>query len=86
MLEAQRTQLAADHAWIVERETKLATASARLEQAFAALRERITQWGMAGLCRANRLDEAENRRLADSRSFTEIVALVAQGMTRLTGG
>jgi argininosuccinate lyase len=39
MLEAQRKQLAADQAWIVERETRLATASARLEQAFTALRE-----------------------------------------------
>ncbi len=40
MLEAQRKQLAADPAWIVERETKLAAASARLEQAFVSLRER----------------------------------------------
>ncbi len=40
MLEAQRKQLAADRAWIVERETKLAAASARLEQAFVSLRER----------------------------------------------
>ena len=40
MLEAQRKQLAADQAWILERETKLAAASGRLEQAFASLRER----------------------------------------------
>jgi argininosuccinate lyase len=38
MLEAQRRQLAADQAWIAEREMKLSSASARLEQAFAALR------------------------------------------------
>ena len=39
MLEAQRKQLAADVAWIAERQARLNTASKRLDEAFAQLRE-----------------------------------------------
>jgi argininosuccinate lyase len=39
MLGAQRTQLAADNAWIAERRAKLAAASNALNRAFAQLRE-----------------------------------------------
>jgi argininosuccinate lyase len=39
MLDAQRTQLAADNAWIAERRAKLAAASSALNRGFAQLRE-----------------------------------------------
>jgi hypothetical protein len=39
MLGAQRTQLAADNAWIAERRAKLAAGSNALNRAFAQLRE-----------------------------------------------
>jgi argininosuccinate lyase len=39
MLSAQRKQLAADQAWIIERQAKLASASSALNRAFTQLRE-----------------------------------------------